>query len=75
MDYPDGEWKFCDRCGSSYYRYVDGVGRCSTCAEERRKRYAKEAKRKKAKDNKIKRLEKENKILKEKLSNHQNQER
>ena len=66
MEYPDGEWKFCS-CGDSYFLYEDGIGRCSSCAQERMQRNYKEQKRQEAKDNKIIRLEKENQALKKKL--------
>ena len=63
MDYPSGDWKHCEDCGSSYFRYDDGVGSCSNSECPPRVAARKERIRQEKRDRKIKQLEKENEKL------------
>ena len=61
MDYPSGDWKYCD-CGESYYVYDDmrDGGICHSCREKRARARDREEKR-------VSKLERENKKLKASL--------
>ena len=64
MDYPSGDWKYCRSCGSSYFKYDDGIGSCGNENCPPKVRARKERKRQEKRDREIERLRKENEELK-----------
>jgi hypothetical protein len=64
MDYPSGNWKYCSRCGDSYFRYDDGVGGCGNRKCPTKVAELKEYKRQEKRDAELLRLRKEKKKLK-----------